>query len=203
MKYIISLAITLFFIMDPLGNIPVFLSELNVVNPERRKLVLVRELLIALFFFLVFFFAGDYFLDILHLSTEAIKIGGGIVLFLIALKMIFPYHINVDLTEGASFREEPFVVPLAIPLVAGPSALAVILILKNDTPMMMIENLIAIIIAWLVSSIILYNSTVFFRILKKRGLIALERLMGMILVIMSIQMLLDGIYSYFVNFHGK
>lgn len=202
MEYIISMAITLFFIMDPLGGIPVFLSELNVVSPQRRKRVLLRELLFALLFFLVFFFIGNYFLKVLHLSTEAIKIGGGIVLFLIALEMIFPHHRRSH-DENLGVKEEPFIVPLAIPLIAGPSTLALILILKNNTTASMIENLSALIIAWFASAVILYHSTLFLKVLKKRGLIAMERLMGMILVIMSIQMLLDGIYGYFVNFHGK
>ncbi len=94
---------------------------------------------------------------------------------------------------GDKLSGEPFVVPLAIPLVAGPSALAVILLLDHTH---MIFNLISIIIAWAASSTILLFSTYFYKLLKERGLIAVERLMGMLLIIMSVQMFLDGLVSY-------
>ena len=189
MKYTLSIAVVLFFIMDPLGNIPLFLSALKRVAPERRKKVLIRELLIALSFLLLFFFVGQYFLQLLHLSKEAIGIGGGLVLFVIALHMIFPT--NDDITDKVS--GEPFIVPLAVPLVAGPSTLAVILLLDHSK---ILGSLCAIIIAWTASSIILLFSTSFYKILKERGLIAVERLMGMLLIIMSVQMFLDGLVSY-------
>ncbi len=190
MKYTLSIAVTLFFIMDPLGNIPIYLSELKHVAPERRKKVLIRELLIALSFLLIFFFVGQHCLRILHLSNEAISIGGGIVLFLIAVHMIFPPDkgVVVDHLSG-----EPFIVPLAVPLFAGPSVLAVILLLD---PTNLAGSLFAIIVAWAASSTILLFSTSFYKILKERGLIAVERLMGMLLIIMSVQMFLDGIVGY-------
>ena len=200
MNETISLAITLFFIMDPLGNIPLFITELYKVEAKRRKFVLLRELFIALIVLLCFFFLGDYFLRILHLSPESIRIGGGIILFIIALRMIFPQDKDVIKSKGTK-AEEPFIVPLAIPLVAGPSALAVVLLLNNSQPKILLSNFFALIIAWTANSIILYFSTNLFKLLKKRGLIALERLMGMLLVIMAIQMSLDGIYSFFKNFH--
>ena len=184
--------------MDPLGNVPIFISELNKVKPERRKLVLIRELLIALGVLLAFFFLGEYFLKILHLTTESIQIGGGIILFIIALRMIFPQHKYAEHAEIED--DEPLIVPLAIPLVAGPSALAVVLLLQNDQPGVYVQNLTALLIAWLGSSIVLYFSPILLKILKKKGLIAVERLMGMLLIIMSIQMLLDGIFSYFKTF---
>ncbi len=189
MKHFLSIAVTLFFIMDPLGNIPVFLSTLKQVSPDRRNKVLVRELLIALGFLIIFFFAGQYFLSVLHLSKESISIGGGIVLFLIAVHMIFP----PDKAAGDNMHGEPFIVPLAVPLVAGPSTLAVILLLDHD---FMIGSISAIVLAWAASSTILMFSTAFYKLLKERGLIAVERLMGMLLIIMSVQMFLDGIVGY-------
>ena len=117
MKAIISLSITLFFIMDPLGNIPLFISELYKVDESRRKSVLMRELFIALVVLLTFFFLGDYFLDTLHLTTEAISIGGGIVLFVIALRMIFPpeKHVIKD-HPTISQDDEPFIVSTGGPI---------------------------------------------------------------------------------------
>ncbi|MCP4176496.1 MAG: hypothetical protein GY756_01920 [bacterium] len=189
MKEILSIAIMLFFIMDPLGNIPLFLSTIKTVPKKRQRIVLVRELIIALIFLLLFFFVGKYSMNILHLSQESISIGGGIILFLMAIKMIFPQQIN----ETAEIRGEPFIVPLAIPLVAGPAVMAFILLLRQSHSIPALSSLIALLSAWFASSLILFFSPVFYKILRERGLIAMERLMGMLLVIMSVQMLLDGI----------
>jgi len=194
MKYILSTAVVLFFIMDPLGDIPVFLSVLKQVSPERRKKVLARELFIALIFLLFFLFMGKYVLLVLHLTTEAINIGGGIVLLVIALKMIFPSRGGSQNIAG-----EPFIVPLAIPLISGPAVFAMILILNHDIPYYMLKNLSAIVLAWGVTSFILYNSTYCYKIFKEKGLIAIERLMGMILIIMSVQMFMDGISKFMLT----
>ena len=181
---------TLFLIMDPLGNIPVFLSVLKEVPLERRRAVLIREILLAYVVLLVFLFSGDYLLGLLHLQKEAVSISGGIVLFLIALRMIFP-------AEGGMLGEtpegEPFVVPLAIPLIAGPSTLAALLLLQGGDSRNLVKLLAAMTIAWALSGIILLASPFFFRILRQRGLIAMERLMGMLLVMIAVQRLMDGL----------
>ena len=122
MTEMIAATVLLFLIMDPLGNLPIFMSVLKHLEPKRRRVVLIRELLIALILMLIFLFAGEKILAFLNLRTETVSISGGIILFLIAIKMIFPTpESNVT---GLSAGEEPFLVPLAIPLVAGPSILA-------------------------------------------------------------------------------
>ncbi len=188
--------LTLLLVMDPLGNIPVFLSVLRDVDDSRRRKVLVRELLIALGILLLFLFTGGALLDALGLQTETISIGGAIVLFIIAIRMIFPPH------EGGIMGEhpegEPFIVPLAIPLVAGPSAMAFLMLLVHQSPDMMLEWTGALIAAWLVSAVILLFSTKFYQLLGDRGLVAVERLMGMILVMISVQMALDGLKNVLV-----
>jgi multiple antibiotic resistance protein len=187
---LLSVVVTLFLIMDPLGNIPVFLSVLKEVPPERRRAVLIREILLAYIVLLVFLFSGDYLLGLLHLQKEAVSISGGIVLFLIALRMIFPAEGGMlgDTPEG-----EPFIVPLAIPLIAGPSTLAALLLLQGGDSRNLLKLLAAMTIAWALSGIILLASPFFFRILRQRGLIAMERLMGMLLVMIAVQMLMDGL----------
>src|SRR5262245_39310861 len=120
-----SAAVMLFLIMDPLGNVPTFLSILKDIEPRRRRIILVRELIISLIILLAFLFLGQYLLDFLQLKQESISIAGGIVLFLIALKMIFPSEGGV---MGQTPEGEPFIVPLAIPLIAGPSTLAALLL---------------------------------------------------------------------------
>jgi multiple antibiotic resistance protein len=190
---LLSAVATLFLIMDPLGNIPVFLSVLKEVSPERQRKVLLREILIAYAVLLIFLFLGNHLLRFLNLEQETISISGGIVLFLIALRMIFP-------PEGGMLGEtpegEPFVVPLAIPLIAGPSTLAALLLLQQANPKDTIQLLVAVTIAWAISGVILLASPFFFRVLRQRGLIAMERLMGMLLVMIAVQMLINGVSTF-------
>lgn len=185
-------AITLLLIMDPLGNIPPFLSALKTVEPDRRRKILLREILIAYVVLLAFLFAGKYLLRALSLQEETVSIAGGIVLFLIALRMVFPRHdTSADALEG-----EPFIVPLAIPLIAGPSTLASLLLLQQSTPNATVQLFLALTLAWIVTAIILLSSTIFYRVLKERGLIAVERLMGMLLVMLAVQMFINGLAKF-------
>lgn len=187
-------AVTLFLIMDPLGNIPIFLSVLSRVAPERRRKILMRELLIALALMLTFLFIGPGILHLLGLSREAISIGGGLVLMIIAIRMIFPSRGGVmgdDENDG-----EPLIVPLAVPLIAGPSVLATLVLMAETGPDRSVDWLIALGGAWLVTAIILLMSQRLFKLLGQRGLKAIERLMGMILISVAVQMLLDGFKSY-------
>lgn len=189
MNDLISAVVTLFLIMDPLGNVPVFLSVLKSVPPERRRAIVIREVLIAYLVLLVFLLLGDHALRLLHIEQETISIAGGIVLFLIALRMIFPDTGSYsDAPEG-----EPLVVPLAVPLIAGPSAMAALLLLQRAAPSGSMDLWLAMTIAWALTAAILIAAPFFFRILGERGLTAMERLMGMVLVMISVQMLLDGI----------
>ena len=192
---IFSTAVLLFLIMDPLGNMPIFISALKHVPEERRTKVLVRELLIALFILLLFLFVGDNLLTLLSLEQEAVSIAGGVILFLIALKMIFPPArgggIMGDTPDG-----EPFIVPMATPLIAGPSILATLILLGNQNPGEGLMLVTAVFLAWLVSAAILVFSNRIMKLLGNRGVFAIERLMGMILIMLSVQMLINGLTSY-------
>ncbi len=190
---IITAAVMLFLIMDPVGNLPVFLSILRHLPAERRRKVMIRELLISLVVLLLFLFAGQEILNLLNLKQEAVSISGGIVLFLIAIRMIFPSEGGVTgLPEG----EEPLIVPMAIPMIAGPSILAALLLLAHQYPHQMTDWTLALLLAWSASSIILMFYEQINRMLGDRVLQALERLMGMLLVMISVQMLLDGALKY-------
>lgn len=196
---IASAAILLFLILDPLGNVPVFLGLLKPLPPARRRRVLVRELLIALTVLMVFLWAGQWVLQAMHLRQESVSIAGGIVLFLIGIRMIFPTGEGLfgDTPEG-----EPFIVPMAIPLVAGPSGMAAVMLLGSQAPDRMGEWTLALLIAWLGTAVILYSATYLYRLLGRGVLIAVERLMGMLLVALSVQMLLDGVGAYLRASHG-
>jgi multiple antibiotic resistance protein len=187
---VFAAVVTLLLIMDPLGNIPPFLSILKTVPIERRRIVLMREILLAYVVLLVFLFLGNYVLRFLRLEQETLSIGGGIVLFLIALRMIFPHEGGV---VGEPLEGEPFLVPLAIPLFAGPSTLAALLLLQRASPGHTTSLFIAVTVAWAIGGSILLSSTFFYRVLRERGLIAIERLMGMLLVMVAVQMLINGL----------
>ena len=190
---IAAAALLLFFILDPLGNIPVLLSLFKTVPAERQHKVLVRELLIALVVLMLFLWGGQYALELMHLRQESVSIAGGIVLFLIGLRMIFPTAEGVmgDVPGG-----EPFVVPLAIPMIAGPSGMAAVMLLGSQEPDRMGDWMLALTLAWGATAIILFSAPWLKKLLGTRVLTAVERLMGMVIVALSVQMFLDGIKSY-------
>lgn len=189
----LSAALLLFLILDPLGNIPVFLSLLKPLPATRRRIVLARELLIALAVLFGFLWGGKYVLEAMHLRQESVSIAGGIVLFLIGLKMIFP---SPEGMFGETGEGEPFIVPMAIPLVAGPSGMASVMLLGSQEPDRMGDWSLALLIAWFGTAAILFSATYLYRLLGQRVLVAIERLMGMLLVAISVQMLLDGVKTY-------
>ena len=190
---ILSAALLLFLVMDPLGNIPLFMTTLKKVAPARQRKVVIRELVIALIVLVGFLFLGQYLLQALHLSQTALTTAGGIILLIIAIKMIFPAT-HAPLQEDV--EGEPFIVPLAIPYVAGPSAMATALLMMSNEPSRWAEWLLAVFLAWFVSALIIYFSSYFARFLGEKGLIAIERLMGMILITVAVQMLLTGIAEF-------
>lgn len=188
-----SAALLLFLILDPLGNIPVFLGLLKPLPAHRRRVVLARELLIALAVLMAFLFGGRYALELMHLRQESVSIAGGIVLFLIGLRMIFPPPEGL---MGEIPGGEPFIVPMAIPLVAGPSGMAAVMLMGSNEPGRLPEWSLALLLAWGATAAILFCATYLYRWLGTRVLIAIERLMGMLLIAISVQMLLDGMSAY-------
>lgn len=190
---LLSAAVLLFFVMDPLGNVPLFLTALRDVDPARIRKIIVRELLIALAVMVVFLFLGRYILELLHVSSAALTAGGGFILLLIALRMIFP---TSERSLREEVREEPFVVPLAVPYTAGPGLLATELLFTTREPERWPIWLGAVVLAWLASASILYFSSHLRTLLGERGLTAVERLMGMLLVVVGVEMLMAGVVQY-------
>jgi len=194
MAYFISAALLLFLVIDPLGNIPLFLSATRNITADRRQKVIARELLIALAIMALFFFLGSWFLNVLHITPPALAVGGGLILMFIAVKMVFPSAsgpLNEEVTG------EPLIVPMAVPYMAGPSVLATEVILVHQSQGQWPLLLGAVGAAWLAAAIILYCSGFLQRVLGDRGITAMERLMGMVLVLISAQMLMDGIHDFF------
>ncbi|MEI4220252.1 MAG: YhgN family NAAT transporter [Candidatus Dasytiphilus stammeri] len=195
MKEIVSVTMLLFIVMDPLGNLPIFMLILKPLENKRRQMIIIREMILALIIMLLFFLTGEKILTLLNLRTEIVSISGGIVLFLIAIKMIFPSE-QSSANTYISAGEEPFIVPLAIPLVAGPTVLATLILLSHKYQHRIISMMAALLVSWLATLVLLMSSGIFLRILGEKGLNALERLMGLILIMLGSQMILDGLRVY-------
>ncbi len=184
-----SIALTLFLVLDPFGNLLIVHNAMARVPAERRRRVLVRELLIALGILLFFLFAGQFTLSLLGVRQDALSISGGILMFLIALGMVFPEKS----VARENSTEEPFIVPIAVPLIAGPSAIALLLLISSRYPDERGAAVLALLLAWGGSTAVLLVSPWLLGLLGKRGTQALERLMGLLLILISVQMFLDGI----------
>lgn len=198
-QIVLEISITLFLIMDPLGNAAVCLPMLGSFTPKQQRRILLRELVIALGVILLFTFLGDGLLTLLSIHHSTLRIAGGIILLLISLKMVFPQPNNpiVDLDK------DPFIVPIAVPLLAGPSLLAAIMLYAaraQESAGGNNELLLAIFFSWLVTAGILLCSSSLTKLLGQRGLRATERLMGLILIFMAVQMLEDGIRMFVDTF---
>ena len=189
-----SATILLLLITDPVGNIPIFVKALRNVAPERRTLVIVREVMIAFLLLLLFMFVGKGFLATMNLSDVSLQIAGGVILFLIALRMIFPpvEPSQESLSAADDLMNEPLIVPLAIPALAGPSALATVMLLVSQAPERKLEWIAALSVTMLVCAVVLVLAERIQRLLGERVVIAVERLMGLILVAVSVEMLLRG-----------
>jgi multiple antibiotic resistance protein len=193
----LAMAFSLFLLMDSIGNIPLFIAILKDIPRKRQLQIIFREMVIALVVMILFNFLGDYLLNALQVTQYTVLISGGIILFLIALKMIFPAK---ESEQPSQIDKEPFIVPLAIPLVAGPAVLAaIILYSRQETGSL--SSVLAIIAAWIVTTLILLSSTFLNKIMGPRGIIACERLMGLVLTMIAIQMFLEGLAQFLIAIH--
>lgn len=192
---VISLAITLFFVLDPFGNLPVVLSLLSKVEHSRRWKVVVRESFIALGLLVLFYAVGARFIGLLGVDSSDLTICGGVVLGIIALRMVFPDE------NGGVAREseaEPFIVPLAIPLMAGPSALATVMIMSAQSESSPLTGMGMMTLAWLVTALLLTLGVHLGSYIPQRLLAAFERLSGLLLAVIAVHMVMTGIRAYLV-----
>jgi small neutral amino acid transporter SnatA (MarC family) len=194
----VSATILLLLVTDPLGNIPLFVAALRAVPPHRKAFVILRECLIAFGILLLFMIFGNRFMDTLGLSDVSLQIGGGVILFLIALKMVFPVPEGIF---GTSPGGEPFIVPLAIPAIAGPSALATVLLLVSRDPDRLFEWVGALTIALVTVAVVLVFADRLQRRLGERVVTAFERLMGLVLIVISVEMMLKGLRAFILQLH--
>ena len=194
-----SATVLLLLITDPFGSIPIFANALRNVPPQRRPFVIVREVLIAFLLLLTFMFVGDAFLRVMNLSGLSLQIAGGVILFLIALRMVFP----PPETAAPALVGEPLIVPLAVPALAGPSALATVMLLVSEAPERRMEWIAALSVTMLVCAVVLVLAERIQKVLGERFVIAVERLMGLILVAVAVEMLLRGMRLFVTQLpHG-
>jgi MarC family membrane protein len=193
---LVSAAILLVLVMDPFGNIALVISVLKNVGPSARTRVVLRECAIAYAVLLAFMFGGNTFMQLLRLSDTALGIAGGLILFLIALRMAFPLAESVHADSG---DEGTFIVPLAIPAIAGPSALATVLLLVSREPQRVFEWVGALSLATLVSVLVMVSAQRISRWMGKRGITAMERLMGLVLTAIAVEMLLAGVERFILQ----
>jgi MarC family membrane protein len=189
----ISAAVLLILVLDPVGNLPLVSSLLSRVEPKRRRRIVIRECAIAYVILLVFMFGGQRLLDLMHLSQISLSIAGGVILFMIAIRMVFG---NTEGAFGDTLDKEPFIVPLAVPFIAGPSALATVMLMVSKDPGKTLTWVAALTAVMLLTTLILALGEKIERLIGKRAVQALEKLMGLILTAIAVEMLLGGIQQF-------
>jgi MarC family membrane protein len=192
----ISALVLLLLVLDPFGSLPIFISVMRNVAPERRARVAIREVTIAFAVLVAFMFGGRAFLDLMHLSERSLEVAGGVILLIIAMKMIFAS--GGDLYAGDGRNKEPFIFPLAVPLLAGPSAMATVLLLASRQPERLLDWVGALTVAMLVSDIVLLASDRIRKWLGSSMVSAIEKLMGLVLTAIAVEMILAGLKRYFM-----
>ena len=190
---IFSATVLLLLVIDPFGNVPIVIAALAGVPRARRARVVLRECLAAYAILLAFMFGGQRFLQWMQLSEVSLAIAGGIILFLIAMRMVFPHREGVF---GDPPGTEPFLVPLAIPAIAGPSALATVMLLASRHPGSLATLVAALSIAMVVMLVVLLAADRVQRVIGERGVVAMERLMGLVLTALAVEMLLSGLRTF-------
>jgi MarC family membrane protein len=190
---ILSAIVLLTLVIDPFGNVPVVNAMLAGVAPQRRRIVIARECAIAFLVLLGFMFGGRKLLQLMHLSETSLSIAGGVILFMIAIRMVFAHP---EGAFGAQSRGEPLIVPLAIPLIAGPSALATVMLMATREPQKLGLLAIAVTASMAIATVVLVTGERLQKWMGDRAMQAVERLMGLILTTIAVEMLLGGIRAF-------
>lgn len=192
----LSAFVLLLLVLDPFGSLPIYISVLLGVPPERRRRVAIRELVIAFGVLLAFMLGGQGFLNLMRLSERSLEVAGGVILLIIAIRMIFSGGAEVYANDSG---REPFIFPLAVPLLAGPSAMATVLLLASRQPERLVSWVGALALAMVVSGIVLLGAGRIHRWLGASMVAAIEKLMGLVLTAVAVEMILAGLKRYFFD----
>ncbi len=191
-----SALILLLLVLDPLGSLPIFISVMRHVQPARKRIVALRESCIAFGVLLVFMFTGGKLLEIMRLSERSLEVAGGVILLMIAMRMVFSHEGSA---YGTQEGKEPLIFPLAVPLMAGPSAMATVLLLASRQPARVWEWVGALSVAMLISLLVLMSAERIRKILGNSVVSAFEKLMGLVLTAIAVEMILAGLKRYFLG----
>lgn len=193
----LSAFVLLLLVLDPFGSLPIFIAVMGGVDPQRRRRVALREIAVAFFVLVIFMACGRQFLDVMHLSDRSLEVAGGVILMIIAIRMIFGGAAK-DFGPGPS-APEPIVFPLAVPMLAGPSAMATVLLLASRQPEKLTEWIVALSMAMAATGAALICADRIHRWLGDSMVLALEKLMGLVLTAMAVEMVLAGLKHYFTS----
>ena len=185
-------ALPLFMTLDPLGNTGIIGALIQNFDVKQQHKILRREVLIALIVMLFFYCAGTFFLNALDISQAAVEITGGLVFFIFAINLLFAHHADIKANKSL---HEPFIVPIAVPLIAGPSCLATIMLYSHESinPGVILP---ALFLAWLAAAAIILMTPLLTKTIGKIGLRVLEQVMGLLCIMIAIKMLLRGITTF-------
>lgn len=193
----VSAIVLLLLVLDPFGSLPIFISVLRNVAPARRRIVAIREVSIAFGVLLVFMVAGDSFLALMHLSERSLEVAGGVILLIIAIRMIF--STGGEIYAGDASGREPLIFPLAVPLLAGPSAMATVLLLASRQPQQLMQWVGALTVAMAVCGVVMLGANRIRKLLGASMVSAIEKLMGLVLTAIAVEMILAGLKRYFIG----
>jgi MarC family membrane protein len=191
----LSALVLLLLVLDPFGSLPIFISVMKGVAPERRRAVALREAAIAFGVLALFMIGGQGFLGLMRLSERSLEVAGGVILLIIAVRMIFASGGEIYAPHGSG--REPFIFPLAVPLLAGPSAMATVLLLASRQPERMLSWFGALTVAMTVSALVLLGADRLRKLLGSSMVSAIEKLMGLVLTAIAVEMILAGLKRYF------
>ncbi len=194
METVLGVAISLFFMLDPIGNVPVITALVKNFTPGRQRAIIIRESIVALFLMLLFLFFGKNIIAAIGVEQQALSMTGGVVLFLIGIRMSFSS--SDESISGYDSETEPFIVPIAIPFIAGPGVLAMLMLMMAKGVLTIWENLLALFIAWLATVVILVVGQILMKFLGPKGMDACQRLMGLALTAMAVQMFMNGFREF-------
>ncbi|MBX3620085.1 MAG: MarC family protein [Rhizobacter sp.] len=192
----LSAFILLLLVLDPLGSLPIFIPVMRQVPAHRRSWVALREVGIAFAVLFAFMFLGEGFLRVMHLSERSLEVAGGVILLMVAIRMIFGAEGGI---YGTPEGREPFIFPLAVPLLAGPSAMATVLLLASRQPERVMTWVLALTVAMAISGLVLLACERIRRLLGDSVVAALEKLMGLVLTAIAVEMILAGLKRYFLG----
>ncbi|MFN7723674.1 MAG: MarC family protein [Rubrivivax sp.] len=191
----LSALVLLLLVLDPFGSLPIFIAVMRGVPPERRRFVALREVSIAFVVLAIFMVGGQAFLEVMRLSERSLEVAGGVILGIIAMRMIFASGGEIYAADGSG--REPFIFPLAVPLLAGPSAMATVLLLASRQPDKLLSWFGALSVAMVVSGVVLLSADRLRKLLGASMVSALEKLMGLVLTAVAVEMVLAGLKRYF------